>query len=606
MLKLIEKGGQYEPPFLFCVLAKLNIMRLLACLLLLFCTNIKVFGQTAKDYLDSAQKYRGSNFNKTATFAEQSFRLAIEKNDSITAAAASFTAGYGNYLDGNYDAALHWYLEAEQLFTLLADDTSLASTYTELTVFYSRHQKFDAGDSVSLKAIHLALKLKDDNKLANAHNNRGLLMWRNGKLDSALVNLNKAYELYKNLNDRVGLSYSLDYLASVYADKGASEKALDYLYQSRDLKIAADDKMGEAIVTNNIGEALLSAGDLNQAIRFFKEARTKAEALDFTDLEAHTWKMEATALEKQRRFAEAYSAIKTYQEINGKLLNEKKIKAIEELQTRYETEKKEQENMLLQRTNQVQALQLTQRNYAIFALLIIIGLAIGIFYLLYTKHRMRVQARIAQTLLEQQELRAQAVVDAEEHERQRLARELHDGIGQMLAATRRSIQMSAENPAADISNGPIALLDESIREVRQLSHSMMPPSMQNKELVEALSELTERTRYATELNIQTEWVDIDNLQLDTTATLMLYRAIQEILSNIIRHASATQVQFDMVNHGSELNIILYDNGKGFDTSAVKKGIGLNNIRSRIAYLGGTLQLDSKAGVGTTYIIDLPL
>src|SRR5690606_1381450 len=121
---------------------------------------------------------------------------------------------------------------------------------------------------------------------------------------------------------------------------------------------------------------------------------------------------------------------------------------------------------------------------------------------------------------------------------------------------------------ADISNGPIALLDESIREVRQLSHSMMPPSMQNKELVEALSELTERTRYATELNIQTEWVDIDNLQLDTTATLMLYRAIQEILSNIIRHASATQVQFDMVNHGSELNIILYDNGKGFDTSAV--------------------------------------
>ncbi len=570
---------------------------------------IAAYAQTAKDLLDSATRYKGNNFSKTASFAEKAYHIAIGEADSATAAKASFTAGYGNYLEGNHDAALEWFLRAEYLYTALGDQAQLTATYNEMIVFYSKHKKFDAGDSVSIKAIRIATRIKDTALLANAHNNRGLLMMRRGMHDSALSNLRKAYHFHRYLNDRVGMSYGLDYMASVYAETGEYDKALDYLKQSRELKKESNDKMGEAIIANNIGEALLQRGDYAAALAYFREARTIAGTLSFSDLEAHTWQMEASALELKKDFAGAYTAIKKHQEIHSQVLNEKRTKAIEELQTKYETDKKEQENILLQQKNQVQALKLTQRKTAIITLTIISILIAGISYLLYNRYRLRQQTKMNAALMEQQELRARAVMDAEEHERQRLARELHDGVGQMLAATRRSIQITGSNQDGKITDRAaetLSLMDESIREVRQLSHSMMPPSLRNKELAEALSELTERTGHTTTLDIQTEWVDMDHLTLNTSQTLMLYRTIQEIFSNIIRHAGATTVHFEMVNHRTELNIMIYDDGRGFDVTSGADGLGLKNIRSRIAYLGGTVELDSWPGKGTTYIIYLPL
>ncbi len=615
LLLITEKGG-YCIATLFLYIVWLapesminSIRKITSITAYILLTGAASYAQTAQDLLDSANRYKGSNFSKAASFAEKAYHLAISGSDTVTAAKASFTAGYGNYLDGNHDAALEWFLRAENLYTALDDDVQLAATYNEMIVFYSKHKKFEAGDSVSVKAIRIATRIEDTPLLANAHNNRGLLMYRRGMYDSALVNLKKAYHLHQHLNDRVGMSYGLDYMASVYAETGEYDKALDYLKQSRELKKEANDKMGEAIITNNIGEALLQQGDHATALSYFRNARKMAGDLSFSDLEAHTWQMEASALERKKDFPGAYTAIKKYQEIHSQILNEKRIKAIEDLQTKYETDKKAQENILLQQKNQVQALKLAQRKTAIITLALISMLIAGISYLLYNRYRLKQQSRMKTALMEQQELRARAVMDAEEHERQRLARELHDGVGQMLAATRRSIQISGSDPDGHITGRTtetLSLMDESIREVRQLSHSMMPPSLRNKELAEALAELTERTRHATDLEIRTDWVDMSHLVLDTTQTLMLYRAIQEIFSNIIRHAAATMVQFEMVNHHSELNIIIYDNGKGFDTASAAEGLGLKNIRSRIAYLGGTLELDSYPGKGTTYIIDLPL
>jgi len=155
----------------------------------------------------------------------------------------------------------------------------------------------------------------------------------------------------------------------------------------------------------------------------------------------------------------------------------------------------------------------------------------------------------------------------------------------------------------------VLLLDESIKEVRQLSHSMMPPSLRNKSLVQALEELAGRTRQTTAMSVETDWVDAADLVIDKTQTLMLYRVVQEVLSNIIKHASAATIHIELVNHEKELTLMVYDDGKGFDKDEILKtggGLGLRNIASRIAFIGGTLELDTQPGKGTTFIIDLPL
>jgi two-component system NarL family sensor kinase len=581
---------------------------ILAGLAGVLCSCLPASAQTAELLLDSARHYRSQHFTKAIPFAEQAWVRAAENGQEALQAEAALIAGYSNYLGGNHDEALKWYLRAEQLYQKAGDHLHLAQLYNELIVLYSKHEKFDAGDSVSRKALYHAATAGDTVTLATAYNNTGLMLLKRGMQDSAYGHFLQAYQYYQRFNDLVGMSYSLDYMASVLSEKGDLARALEYLRQSRELKKQTHDPMGEAIITNNIGEALFQQGRYEAALTHFREAREKAHTLDFADLEGHTWQMEARVLEQQKKFDEAYAAIRQYQEIHDRILNEKRIRAIEELQTKYETDKKEQANILLQRENQVQALKLTQRNSAIVALIIVALLIAGISWLLYNRYRLRQQARMNEALMREQALRTQAVIDAEEHERQRLARELHDGVGQMLAATKRSLQSlhtgAAPGEAAEAS---LSLIDESIREVRQLSHEMMPPSLRNKNLVQALTELTARMRTLFP-GIQMTSTDTEDLDLDKTQTLMLYRTIQEILNNAIRHAQATAIHLELVNHGDELSIMVYDDGKGFEPGAPGNsgGLGLKNIRSRVEYIGARLDLDSTPGKGTTYIIELPL
>jgi signal transduction histidine kinase len=212
-------------------------------------------------------------------------------------------------------------------------------------------------------------------------------------------------------------------------------------------------------------------------------------------------------------------------------------------------------------------------------------------------------------MLEEQKLRSLGIMDAEENERRRLARELHDGVGQLLSATRRKIQFLQANEGADVMSEPLRMLDESIKEVRDLSHSMMPPSLLNKDLRQAIQEFISRINSNKELEIQTEWVNTDNLKLDKTTTLMLYRSVQEIIGNALKHANASTINIEMVNHDTEVTLVIYDDGIGFDKfekQDTNTGLGLSNIQSRIAYIGGTLEINSAPGRGVTYVIEVPV
>jgi signal transduction histidine kinase len=224
---------------------------------------------------------------------------------------------------------------------------------------------------------------------------------------------------------------------------------------------------------------------------------------------------------------------------------------------------------------------------------------------LYNRYKLKQQTQFKTAMLEEQRLRSQGILDAEENERQRLARELHDGVGQMLCAARRQVEFSGKGQQEET----LKMLDESITEVRDISHSMVPPFLLNKSLEQATEEFISRLNNKSPIVFHTNWVNTDNLELDKTTVLMLYRSIQEIIANIFRHSGATEVHLEMVNHADELSLMIYDNGIGFDKERLlqtAKGLGLKNIQSRIAYIGGSLQIDTMPSKGVTYTIELPL
>lgn len=565
--------------------------------------------QTTQQLVDSAGIYRNRDYLKTISFADAAYKKAMASKQTILAGESAFWLGIGNYMAGNYEHAVRWYFEADKLFTGARDTVRLGRLYTEMCVLYTKIKKFKEADEISKKAITYSLKIRDTAKLAPAVNNRGLMFLDGGKIDSALNAFKFSYSLYKKLKDKVGMAYSLDYLGSAFAEKNKLKEALAAMNEAKDLRQGMGDKTGEAIAINNIGELYLKDKKPANAVPYFVQAIEKAHALNYLELEVYVYSMLSQTYQLLGQYREAYSAQSKYLKLNEKFKDEKSAKTIEELITKYEANKKEQQNKLLREENNAQQIVLSRNRIGIYALLAITVLTAILFYLLYVKNKIKEQARFRQAMLEEQQLRAQGIMNAEENERQRLARELHDGIGQMLCAARRQVEFVQPGNIEVKRDETLQMLDESIKEVRDLSHSMMPPSMLNKTLKQAIVEFTDRMNSEKSIAIRTEWVNTSQLELDETTTLMLYRSVQEIMSNIFKHAQATSIHIEMINHDSEITLMIYDDGVGFDMEALSqtsKGLGLKNIRSRIAYIGGTLQIDTSPGNGVTYIIELPL
>lgn len=209
----------------------------------------------------------------------------------------------------------------------------------------------------------------------------------------------------------------------------------------------------------------------------------------------------------------------------------------------------------------------------------------------------------------QERNRIEAVIESQEKERQRIARELHDSLGQILALSKINLSRidtkNLEPENQNIISNTTDLIDESCREVRAISHNLMPPDLDNKKLAEILENLVDKNRLITGLNY-TFNSGLSDEQLSPACKFTLYRVLQEILQNIIKHASATKVNISLTQNGEFTNLLVEDNGKGFNLSLSSFGLGLKNIHSRIKLLHGYLDIDSSINNGTVFNISIPL
>lgn len=566
--------------------------------------------QTIRQLLDSARHNKTKDFAKVIAYSTKAYEKAKAGKQTKLEAEGAFVRGLGNYMSGKYDECLRWYFEAERLYTSVKDTSGLAEVYSDMTIFYLRVKKFKDADEVSKKAVQYAAAVNDKRQLPTAVNNRGLMFLDSEKLDSAIVYFKKSYSLYKNINDKVGMSYALDYQASALSGKNELDAALKALEESKQLRAGVGDKIGEVLAITNMGEIYLKQNRFKEATQNFLQTIAGAKALKYTELELYGYEILGQTSAAQGLFKQAYEYQKQHLELKEKAMDAKHNKDIEELQTKYETVKKEQQNKLLTAESKEQRAELTRNQIGIYALIATIVFTAIIFYLIYNRYRVKQQARFREAMLEEEHLRARGIMDAEENERQRLARELHDGIGQLLCSARRQLEFSQmESSSAEDEGAALQMLDDSIKEVRDLSHSMMPPYILNKNLREAIEEFISRLNNNDLVNIYTEWVNTDEISIDKTTTLMLYRSVQEIISNVFKHAKAKNIHIELVNHDTELTLMIVDDGVGFDKDTLfktSKGLGLKNIESRIAYIGGSLDIDTMPGKGVTYVIELPL
>jgi signal transduction histidine kinase len=155
----------------------------------------------------------------------------------------------------------------------------------------------------------------------------------------------------------------------------------------------------------------------------------------------------------------------------------------------------------------------------------------------------------------------------------------------------------------------LAVVDESFVEVRSISHNLMPNALIKRGLAQAVRDFLDKLPAAGRVKINLDVVGLDrNSQLSPTVENVLFRVIQELVQNILKHAQATEITLQIIRHAEELTVLVEDNGVGFDPARLgpDAGIGLKNIETRMAYLGGRADFDAAPGRGTTVTLEVPL
>ncbi|MBP9689057.1 MAG: tetratricopeptide repeat protein [Bacteroidia bacterium] len=555
------------------------------------------FNNIGNVYIDLA------DYNTTLLYYDSALQLRILLKDSGAVTQSLINFGFVYKELGKYSKALVALYDAVKILEKNNDEQTLAYCYDFIGAVYSQQKKFKYSNAFYQKALTLYLKNNYRSGVAIALNSIGTNYYSLGNTAKGKALVYQAYKIYEDLKDIRQLAIISSTLSEIYTNENKPDSAL----------ILAQKSIKYHLQTNNtrqLGGAYLKLSNAQAKLGKYNEAiisAQKAYELTQSTGELNSKKQIAEALSvlylKQGDFKNAYQYQIIYGAIKDSLINIAGERAIAEMQTKYQTEKKDIE--IEKQAIEIKRKQ-TQLALSIFAIIAVLVVSI----LLYSRHVLKQKALLNAALLKEQNMRNKAIIEAEEKERVRIAKELHDGIGQQLSATK--MNLSALENKIDLADKhlfdvAIQLVDDAVKEVRSISHNMMPNALIKLGLASAVRDFINKLGTGDNLKVNLEIVGLKD-SLPANISTVLYRVVQECVTNIVKHAQASVVTIQFIMHQDNLTIMIEDNGVGFDTKNINQfeGIGLKNMISRVEFLNGTVDFDSTIGKGTTTIINVPV
>ncbi|MEO7444444.1 MAG: sensor histidine kinase [Ferruginibacter sp.] len=554
--------------------------------------------------MELSKIFETRNFTAAKTYTRDGKLLAAKMHNDFSLAEFCRIGGKADYFRGYYDSAAREWYQALGIFKKLNQPAKQGEILLELGKLYRKTKDLDRALVQYNEAEEIYTRLGDQTSLGTVYNESGVVFEYKHDFEEAIRRYNQSMAIRLKENDSLGLSYSLNFLGGAYMQKNEFKKAEDYLVRSLQIRHALKDSLGIALSFADLGSMFLEVKQYSKARNYYDSSQAIATALHYPQLSLEIFQQVSRSWENENRPDSAYSYFKKYSDLKDSLFSKEKFEQVESLNAFYETEKKN-DALALSQAN------LQKRN--LFIIILITGLLFIIIlsYVVYSRNKARHALNLQQTVMEQQDLAARAVITAEEAERQRIAADLHDGIGQMMSATRMNLSALEENirfplPAdRQAFEKIISMVDESCREVRAVSHQMMPNALLKSGLAVAVRAfITRLDARVIKVTLHTE--DLDQ-KLNEHVEIVLYRVIQEAVNNVIKHAAATHLDISILKDETGIDVTIEDDGRGFDTASLAKqeGIGFANMRTRINYLKGSLEINSRAGKGTLIAIHIP-
>lgn len=474
--------------------------------------------------------------------------------------------------------------------------------YKNIGVLYLNNEKFDEALNYSTKSYNIFKNLNKDEDMGRALVNIGNSYYMKYDFDKALLYYNEAMVISEKLKDSSNIAKLLNNIGAIYIDdKRDLKKGMGFLLKSLEIKKKLKDQNSLLLQYNSIATYYAGAGDFAAAEAYLRQALELAKKSNNKDELKEVYETYSNIYEEKGDFGKALNYYKLYSGIKDSILNKENIEILEDLKIKYKTAEKDAEIT-------TQKSKLFKRNVLVFALIGLLLLA----FVYYKNYQNNQKVKLQKEILYQQDLATKAVMKAEDDERKRMALHLHDGIGTLLSAINMNINVLEdfkhnENQFSNVLTKTKSILDDAITDVRDLSHQIMPNMLIKNSLSNALRDLIEKTN-SPKLKII---LNIDGLKddIDQNIQVVIYRIIQECINNIIKHADAQSVKISIFQDDKSINIKIIDDGKGFDPlaqTAKSEGMGLENIKSRIEFLKGKIQIESVSDQGTGVQVEIPL
>lgn len=573
--------------------------------------------------------------DKAKQYAFLALRAAEKENDKDGCEKAFIRLGIAYDVSGNYDSSVYYYQQALKKYT---SPKGIGSAYNNLGLIEWKHSNLKEAITYFYKALPYFQQLDDKIYLANLYNNIGLIFQETNDKRKALSFLFKSVTIYQSLDDLENIGATYTNISKAYSSLQKNDSSLYYIKQSIDYNTKANNIYGLSIAYINLANILTSNAykRYDEALSYYRKslilkkemneeegiviiysdisniyrlkqqndsflfytnkALTLSKKNNFLGRQKNLYQSLAQFYTTQKNADSVFAYLSLFNILKDSIYNQEFRNSFADAETKYQTKEKEL-------TIELQENQLSKKNYYIIALIFSLLCIALLFMLLYNRYKAKQKNKLQTEIIHQQDLATKAVLQAEEDERKRVAVDLHDSVGQILSAVK--INLSAMETTIAPESLPkydniMNMVDNACKEVRVIAHNMMPNSLLKNGLVSAVKEfISQINSDVLKITLNTSGL---NKRLENNTEMVLYRVVQESVNNVIKHAQASALEIQIIQDEEGVSLTIEDNGKGFDTTKQSEGIGLQNLRSRIAFLKGEIEIQSSPGKGALIAI----
>ncbi|MBL7849340.1 MAG: sensor histidine kinase [Cyclobacteriaceae bacterium] len=506
------------------------------------------------------------------------------------------------------DQALTYLQESSHYFEKARDTAMMVQTDISLALLYHNNLSDYRQGLEYAQSAHQRLGSMKDPPASLAwqvNNTLGISFDDLGQSDEAIAWHSRNLET-ENASFRAN---TMNNIGNTLRKQGKFREAEGYLKKSLDLA-ALDDHYLRATVLLNMAQVNEDLGRRSLALRYNDSSVARANVTGDIEKMRDAYEFSHRLNRKAGLWTRAYDDLQHYLEIKDSVMNRSKAEIIYGLEEKFQSVQREQQLASLRSETLAKDLEIQRSRFLLLAGLGL-GTALAVLALwLFKRHRYRENLTRSREREELQRQRFSAVIEAEENERARVAKDLHDGLGQLISTAKlglTAVRIPPGEPSAGLLSNSIQVLDQAAQEVRAIAHNLMPAALTERGLQPVLEDMIAKINASRMLEVQLD-LQVGDQRLPNTVEVAVYRVVQEVLNNMLKHADADRVVVKLVREGNSLRLSMSDNGVGFDKAVISrsKGLGWKNILSRISMLNGDIEVQSAPGAGTSINVQFAL